>query len=102
MDHVVQQMAEVGLGDAGELLHRGRGEADLATDDGGSVDLAAGDVVPLDGVGVGQVEAGQQGRQRLDRCRTVLGPAQQCGSLFALSGRQAHSSLRTVMRRAAS
>ncbi|MDT9699205.1 hypothetical protein [Streptomyces sp. P17] len=90
MDHVVQQMAEVRLVDPEEPLHRGRGEADLVADDGGPVGQSPVDVVPLHGMGVGRLEARQQGRQRLDRIRSALALAQQPCGLRALSVGQGH------------
>ncbi|MFF1445949.1 hypothetical protein [Streptomyces sp. NPDC058295] len=84
MDHVVQQVAEVGFVDAEEPLHRGGGQAHLVAHDGGAVGQPARDVLPLDGVGVGEVETGQQGGQRFDRGHMVLGLAQRPRGVRAL------------------
>ena len=81
VDHVVEDHAVVGLGDAGRDLHDLRGEADLAADEPAAAGYRAFGPEPLHGVGVLDGHAGVPGGEEGDRRAIAVGRGQFVGDL---------------------
>ena len=86
-EHLVGEHAEVGFVDAEQLLHRRRGQADLAPDDPLAVRDPTVDVDRLDGIGILHHQGGVTLGQRRDGLRRPVRFPQLVGKLLVQRSR---------------